>query len=205
MNPKNREIKLRSDLAAIEAWVPEKAHVLDLGCGSGELLCHLKTTKNVSGYGIDIDADSIADCIGLGINVIEADLDDGLSKFSDQQFDAVIMSYALQALQRPDIALEEMLRIGKVCIVTFPNFGYWRARSQSVRGRMPVTKTLKSAWFDTGNIHLCTVRDFEDLCGQRGWTILNRHFMHSSKPADLMTKISPNLFADTALYLLTKP
>jgi methionine biosynthesis protein MetW len=133
---------LRPDLALISEWIPPGSRILDLGCGDGSLLRHLAHTRHVHGYGLEIDPDNVARCIENGVQVIHADLDDGLRDFENQSFDVVVMTQALQALQRPDLAIEEILRVGRLGIVTFPNFGHWRVRSQLLRGQMPVTPTL---------------------------------------------------------------
>ena len=124
-------------------WIKENSRVLDLGCGDGSLLETLSNKNQVRGYGLEIDPDSISQCIGRGVNVIEQDLNEGLENFADASFDTVVMMQTLQALRYPHLVLDEMLRIGKQCIVTFPNFGHWRTRADLVfSGRMPVTKRL---------------------------------------------------------------
>ena len=133
--------RLRNDLSIIQNWVSPESRVLDLGCGDGALLKLLMENKKVLGYGLEIDAEQITECIRKGVNVIEQDLNSGLSNFKNNSFDTVIMTQALQAMHRPDLVLDEMLRVGKECIVTFPNFANWHARLYLVvRGRMPVTK-----------------------------------------------------------------
>ena len=130
---------MRADLEIIQEWIPAGSRVLDLGCGDGELLAWLRDHKQVSGYGLEIDPDNIARCIENGVNVIEQDLDKGLGNFASDSFDVVVMTQALQAVHYPDKILEEMLRVGKTCIITFPNFGHWRCRWYLARnGRMPV-------------------------------------------------------------------
>jgi methionine biosynthesis protein MetW len=152
---------LRADLALITEWIAPGSRILDLGCGDGALLAHLARTRGVRGYGLEIDPDNIARCLAAGVNVIEADVDDGLKDFSDGSFDYVVMTQALQATQRPDRVVDEILRVGRTGIVTFPNFGHWKVRLALARGRMPTTPALPEAWYSTANIHLCTVADFE--------------------------------------------
>ena len=193
---------LRPDFALISRWIPQGARVLDLGCGDGELLSYLLTERNVSGYGLDIDEPHITACIRRGVNVIESDINEGLRDFADQSFDVVIMSHALQALTRPDEAVADMLRVGRQAIVTFTNFGHWRVRSAMFAGRMPLTPTLPDRWFDTPNIHLCTVSDFEVLCRERGWGIRDRHLLDRRHRQGRSIRLAPNLFAEIALYLL---
>ncbi|WP_029889955.1 methionine biosynthesis protein MetW [Polycyclovorans algicola] len=193
---------LRPDFALISRWIPRGARVLDLGCGDGELLSYLVAERNVTGYGLDIDEPHITACIRRGLNVIESDINDGLRDFADHSFDVVIMSHALQALTRPDEAVADMLRVGRQAIVTFPNFGHWRVRTAMFAGRMPLTPTLPDRWFDTPNIHLCTVNDFEVLCRERGWAIRDRHLLDRSHRQGHSINLAPNLFGEIALYLL---
>ena len=192
----------RPDLKLISEWVEPGSRLLDLGCGDGALLAHLAEHKQVRGYGLEIDADNVAACIGRGVNVIQADLDKGLSDFGDAAFDFVVMTQALQALQRPDVAVEEMLRVGKTVIVTFPNFGHWRVRMALLRGQMPVTDSLPERWFDTPNIHLCTVKDFEALCAARHWKITDRALLNHAREGGFLSRLLPNLFAEVALFEL---
>jgi len=186
-------------------WIIENSRVLDLGCGDGSLLETLTNKHQVRGYGLEIDPDSISQCIGRGVNVIEQDLNEGLENFADASFDTVVMMQTLQALRYPHLVLDEMLRIGKQCIVTFPNFGHWRTRADLVfSGRMPVTKRLSYQWYDTPNIHFFTYKDFEALCLERNINIVNRNFV-GGRASDLgLDNIWPNLFAHTAVYRLSK-
>lgn len=194
---------LRVDLDIVQRWIAPGSRVLDLGCGDGTLLDVLKGSRNIEGYGIEIDAEKITQCVARGINVIEADLDQGLTDFPDKSFDTVLMTNSLQALRRPDRTIAEMLRIGRECVVTFPNFGNVRTRlSLIARGRMPVTRQLPYEWYDTPNIHFCTVNDFEDLCRQLGTRILNREFVAEQFPDQLLQAVWPNLFCATAIYHL---
>ena len=199
--PKSGE-PLRPDLSLIADWIEPGQRVLDLGCGDGALLAHLAQHKNVRGYGLEIDPDNVARCLARGVNVIQADLDQGLAGFGDAAFDVVVMTQALQALQRPDEAVEEMLRVGRTVIVTFPNFGHWKVRLALLAGRMPVTASLPERWFDTPNIHLCTVRDFEALCAARHWRITDRALLNHAREGGFLSRLFPNLFAEVALFEL---
>ena len=186
----------RADLDAIVRWVGEGCRVLDLGCGDGHLLGRLQRDKRVEGYGIDIDIESVTQCVAGGINVIQSDLERGLSGFGDRAFDHVILSHTLQAMHSTEHIVREMLRVGREGIVSFPNFGYWRHRWQIVRGRMPVSDDLPYQWFDTPNIHLCTLRDFELFCQQHGVHILERLVLTDNLPVTALH----NLMGATALY-----
>lgn len=192
---------MRFDLTLIQNWIENRARVLDLGCGDGTLLASLRDNKQVDGLGVEIDAEDIAHCIARGINVIEQDLNASLENFRSASFDAVVMTLALQALRYPHRVLDEMLRIGREGIVTFPNFGHWRARSYLItRGRMPVSKFLPYTWYDTPNIHFCTVNDFEALCAEKNIRILNRAMIGGGDSQSALARLWPNLFAVTAVY-----
>lgn len=193
--------KMRADFSIIADWVNPGSSVIDLGCGDGTLLAHLKQEKQVRGYGIEIEDDDVVASVKKNINVIQMDLNEGLSQFDDNSFDYVILSLTLQALQHPSDLLQEMLRVGREGIVTFPNFGNWKGRLQlALGGRMPVTKTLPNRWYDTPNIHLCTIKDFENLCRQLGFEIIERRAVDQDHESGLGLKLFPNLLAQIALY-----
>ena len=196
---------LRPDLEAIQQWVPPKSRILDLGCGDGALLNHLIQNKAAYGYGIEIDPANIEQCISKGVNVLEYDLNSGLSRFKDNSFDLVVMTQALQAVKAPDIMLQDMLRVGKESIVTFPNFGHWRIRMDlALRGRMPMSKSLPYNWYNTPNIHLCTFRDFEALCQALNIQVLDRTVVdHQFRKTSLMQWF-PNVFGEVAIYRITR-
>ncbi len=193
---------MRGDLEIISPWVSKCSTVLDLGCGDGTLLAHLQKEKQVLGYGLEIDGDQITRCIENGVNVIEHDLDEkGLASFGDKQFDTVIMTQALQAVRRPDEMIEEMLRLGRQGIVTFPNFGHWRCRQYLLfNGKMPMSKTLPHTWFNTPNIHLCTFKDFELLCHQKGIRIVDKIEVNADFREHSFAKLWPNFLAEFAVY-----
>lgn len=195
---------LRADLAQISEWIAPNSRTLDLGCGDGSLLAHLQQQRNVNGYGLELNVESVTTCIERGVKVIHTDLNAGLTDFDDNSFDYVVMTQALQMVRHPDKLLDEMLRIGKEGIVTFPNFGYWRCRLAIARGRMPVTSGLPNSWYNTNNIHLCTVRDFEALCAQKGIRITRRLVLDSNHQTDMRARTMPNLFGEIALYQFTR-
>lgn len=196
---------LRSDLSIIQQWVQPNSQVLDLGCGKGELLSFLKAEKGVRGYGLEINPVKITHCIANGVNVIEQNLDEGLSNFKDNSIDTVIMAQALQAVQRPDELVDEMLRIGNQAIVTFPNFGYWRTRLYLLlKGRMPMSESLPYNWFDTPNIHLCTFKDFEQLCHNKGIRILNKTVVDDQHNEHWRMGLWPSMLGETAIYHISR-
>lgn len=195
---------LRPELKRIADWIKPDSRVLDLGCGDGSLLMHLRDALQVSGYGLEINQDNIVSCVSRKLNVIQADLDEGLTGFEANSFDYVVMTQAIQAMHYPDKLLDEMLRVGKEAVVTFPNFGHWRCRLSILRGRMPVTSSLPNTWYNTPNIHLCTLRDFEDLCRSKNIRILERTVVDSSHQSTLAMSLLPNLMGEIALYRLCR-
>lgn len=194
---------MRADLAIISEWIAPGSRVLDLGCGDGTLLIHLHDKRKVSGYGLEIDEEEIVKCVRAGVSVIHADLENGLKGFDDNAFDYVIMTQTLQAVQKTEALLDEMLRVGRQGIVTFPNFGYWQCRVQiAFGGHMPVVKTLPDQWYNTPNIHLCTLLDFETLCRDKNIAILQRMVVDHRHRSSLGFKLFPNLLGELALYRL---
>lgn len=186
----------RADFAAIANWIKPAARVLDLGCGDGTLLAYLAAERDTIGYGVEIDDAGVIACVKNGVNVIQGDMERGLEAFADDSFDYVILSQTLQAVKSSERVVREMLRVGRQGIVTFPNFGYWRNRLQVVAGNMPVSANLPYAWFDTPNIHLCTVNDFENFCRDHGVRILERTVITDGRAVTLM----PNLLGSLAVF-----
>jgi methionine biosynthesis protein MetW len=186
----------RPDFAAIAAWIPKGASVLDLGCGDGSLLRYLKETRSVRGYGVEISDLDIVSCIANGVNVIQNDLDSGLSDFEDGSFDFVILSQTLQATRHTEAIIKEMLRVGREGIVSFPNFGHWKNRLDVLTGNMPVSRELPYQWYNTPNVHLCTLHDFEDFCRRCAVSITARSVMSGEHEVGFL----PNLLGSTAVY-----
>jgi len=195
---------IRAELRTIAEWIKPGSRVLDLGCGKGELLSYLQENSQVTGYGVEIEPSNIVASIDNNINVIQADIEQGLIGFEDRSFDYVIMTQTLQALRNTDKILEEILRVGREGIVTFPNFGHWRSRLYILFGHMPVTKALPNTWYNTPNIHLCTLKDFEDLCKKRGFKILQRSIVDRQHRRRAFNSFLPNLLGEIVLYRIQK-
>lgn len=195
----------RIDYTLIESLVPRGATVLDLACGDGGLLATLIADKGVRGSGVEISQHAVEACIAKGLSVFHGDLDAGLADYSDGSFDVVVLSLSLQQLRRPRMIVREMTRVGKLAIVSFPNFAHWTVRSQLLlRGRMPVNRDLPYQWWDTPNIHLCTIRDFRALCREEGLCIESERYLRSfdRKPPDHV--LAPNLTARVAIFAVTR-
>jgi methionine biosynthesis protein MetW len=195
----------RIDYKLIQDMVPEGATVLDLACGDGELLADLIAAKHVRGSGVEIDQAAVEKCIGRGLSVFHGDLDAGLADYSDQSHDVVILSLSLQQLRRPRMIVREMVRVGRLAIVSFPNFAHWSMRRQLLMdGRMPVTKDLPYQWWDTPNIHLCTIQDFRALCREEGLCIERELYLRSMDRPAPERAVLPNLLARIAIFAVTR-
>ena len=192
-------IKYRQDFAIIAGWVVFGSKVLDLGCGDGTLLTYLRNSLETKGYGVEKDDANWLTCMQNGTNVIQMDLETGLSGFENQSFDTVILSQTLQAMHNTVEIVQEMLRVGREVIVTFPNFGYWRNRIQIASGgHMPVSKDLPYQWFDTPNVHLCTINDFDQFCKNYKISVIERKVITEGNEVIFM----PNLLGNLAMYRL---
>jgi methionine biosynthesis protein MetW len=196
----NNNTKFRQDFAIIASWTTFGSKVLDLGCGDGTLLKYLREGLEVKGYGIEKDDANWLACLQNSVNVIQMDLEDGLSGFEDSSFDTVVLSQTLQAMHNTEGIVLEMLRVGREAVVTFPNFGYWRNRIQSTLGNMPVSKSLPYQWYDTPNVHLCTINDFDIFCKNHKIEILERKVITEGEEIQFM----PNLLGNLAMYRLKK-
>ena len=187
-------------LDAIARLVPPGAHVLDLGCGDGELLATLQATRGCTGYGIEIDDANLLACVRRGVNTIQLNLDEGLAMFDDGSFDVVLQIDTLQHLRNAETMLRETARVGRIGIVAFPNFGHWPNRLSVLRGRMPVTKRLPYQWYDTPNIRVGTHADFEALALRTGLKLLDSFGLHEGR----MVRRAPNLMASTAVFKFSR-
>jgi methionine biosynthesis protein MetW len=196
---------LRSDLRIIADLVPSGAKVLDVGCGDGELLAWLLAEKNVDGRGLELSQAGVNASIARGLSVVQGDADTDLYHYPAQTYDYVILSQTLQTMRNPKEVLGNLVRIGRYAIVSVPNFGYWKSRFYLLfRGRMPVTSTLAYQWFDTPNIHFCTLSDFIELCGLMGISIEKRAYVdESGVPAHFQGGgMFANLFGEQGVFLL---
>lgn len=191
----------RPDLARIASWIEPSTHVLDLGCADGKLLAYLQRTKSVQGTGIERDPQAVVASVRRGVPVIQQDLEEGLALFEDQHFDTVVLSKTLQSMLNTEHILREMARVARYGIVSFPNFGYWTHGLSILAGRMPVSKEMPYEWYDTPNIHLCTLKDFQDLAKSLGLIITDRVVFNGKKELRFL----PGLRGTLAVYRFESP
>ena len=195
-------IALRPDLAVIAANVAPRSRVLDIGCGDGALMAALRDTRAVDARGLELDPLNVAECVARGLSVIQGDADTDLGYYTDGGFDYAILSQTLQTTKRPDLVLDELLRVGRKAFVSFPNFAHWRVRASLLwHGRMPVTRLLPVAWYETPNIHHVTVRDFRELVAAKGLTVEGAWFLSGDKR---ISDAAANWRAEHAVFLLSR-
>ena len=207
MNNHYKESKgLHLNYSLIEEMIEPKSKVLDLGCGNGYLLKLLKDKKQIKGNGIEISQNEVIQCLEKGLSVIQGDIDEGLKQFADKSYDYVILNQTLQSTYNPDDVLEEMLRVGKKCIVSFPNFAYWRVRLYYLlKGNMPKSKVLPFEWYNTPNIHLLTIKDFFEFAQKRNISILQGIYTtKANKRTSPHYKMFSNFFAEEAIFVISK-
>jgi len=211
VNPRDLRVRrqasrIRADLQLIADMIEPGARVLDIGCGDGALLEHLVYVKQVTGRGIELSQEGVNACVSRGLSVIQGDADTDLVDYPAGAFDYAILSQTLQATHDPRHVLEQLVRIGRRAVVSFPNFGHWRMRlSLLLRGRMPVTDVLPASWHETPNIHLCTIRDFQALCDELGVTVERALSLDASgRAAPKQSLRLANLMGQSALFLLRK-
>ena len=193
-------VQVRSDFDVIAGWVSPGERVLDLGCGDGALLTRLIHERGVRGWGVEIDDDNVVAAIGKGINVIQSNLEAGLAGFEDGAFEHVILSHTLQAMRNTEAIVFEMLRVGREAVVSFPNFGYWKHRLDILGGHMPVSEDLPYQWYDTPNIHLCTIADFDEFCARRNITVKERKVFDNG--VEILEE--ENYLGSLAVYRITR-
>lgn len=189
-------MQLRSDFDAIANWVQTNSSLLDLGCGDGSFLEFIRAKRQAITYGVEIKDSAVLACVEKGLNVIQQDLEGGLALFKDQSFDTVVLSQTLQTIHQTERILREVVRVGKQCVVSFPNFGHWSHRYAVALGRMPVSKSLPYEWFNTPNVRVLTIADFEALAHKLGIEILGRVVLHHGQTVHWL----PNLFGSLAIY-----
>jgi len=191
----------RKDLLLISSWIKPSSKVLDLGCGDGQLLKILKEKNGIKGYGVDNNIDNIKKSLKNNVNVLQIDLDAGLPEFNSNSFDYVVLAQSLQVVKKPKDLINEMLRVGKEIIVSFPNMGHWSSRIQLLfKGMMPITTNLPYRWDNTPNIHLCTIKDFLKFCRDNNFEITEQCITNKKQKSSFLTKIIPNLFGEIATF-----
>jgi methionine biosynthesis protein MetW len=193
---------LRPDLAIIAANIAPGSRTLDVGCGDGALMAALRDERQVDARGLELDAGNVAECVARGLSVIQGDADADLADYPDASFDYAVLSQTLQTTKRPDLVLDELLRVGRKAFVSFPNFAHWRVRASLLwNGRMPVTRLLPMAWYETPNIHHVTVRDFRALVGAKGLAVEGAWFLSGDKQ---ISAAAAAWRAEHAVFLLSK-
>lgn len=197
--------ELRPDQNLIARWIRPHSHILDLGCGDGRMLDYLRKHSHVTGYGVEIEEDNVAQCIAKGIDVVQSDLDKGLSDFGDNSFDYVVMSQTLQMIRQPAKIIQEMLRVGHEGIVTFTNMGFWKHRWDLViKGVSPTLGDGSHPWYATPNANLCTMKDFEILCKRLGMRIIQKSTTDYKHQSNFENRMMPNLMGEIAIYRFYK-
>ncbi|MDA8709672.1 methionine biosynthesis protein MetW [Gammaproteobacteria bacterium] len=183
-------------------WIPNHSKVIDFGCGDGTLLKILAEKKSVTSYGVEIDKEKINKCIANGVSVIQQDIDAGIQNYKGMGFDVAIMASSIQCLRRPRNAMQNILQVANECVITLPNFGNWELRLGLLKGKMPSSAQLPAKWYETKNLHLCTIADFEELCTEELFEIKKKVYLNSRGSSSWLANTFPNLFAAEAVYLI---
>ena len=183
-------------------WIPNQSKVVDFGCGDGTLLKILGEKKSVLGYGIENHPKKINACIINGVSVIQQDIDAGIHNYKGMGFDVAVMASSIQCLRKPRDAMRNILKVANECVITLPNFGNWELRLGILNGKMPSSTQLPAKWYETKNLHLCTIADFEELCGEESFTIKKKVYLNRRGTSSWLANTFPNLFAAQAVYLI---
>ena len=183
-------------------WIPSQSKVIDFGCGDGILLKILSEQKSITGYGVENDPDKINACIINGVSVIKQDIDAGIHNYKGMGFDVAVMASSIQCLRKPRDAMKNILKVANECVITLPNFGNWELRLGILNGKMPSSAQLPAKWYETKNLHLCTIADFEELCSEESFVIKKQVYLNRKGKSSLLANILPNLFAAQAVYLI---
>ena len=183
-------------------WIPNQSKVVDFGCGDGTLLKRLGEKKSVIGYGIENDPEKINACIINGVSVIQQDIDAGIHNYKGMGFDVAVMASSIQCLRKPRDAMRNILKVANECVITLPNFGNWELRLGILNGKMPSSTQLPAKWYETKNLHLCTIADFEELCGEESFSIKKKVYLNRRGTSSWLANTFPNLFAAQAVSLI---
>lgn len=206
-NPKsNSKNEIQLNYEVVTKIIDKNSRVLDLGCGDGALFSKLIKEKNVTGVGIEINQDAVIRALDKGVAVIQGDIDEGLKQFPDKSFDYAILNQTLQSTEKPDLVMDEMLRVAKKAVVSFPNFAYWKVRFYLFfKGKMPKSKSLPYEWYNTPNIHLMTVNDFFEFCKKRNIKILKSVYLTRNKArSGILIRTVTNFFTEEAVFVISK-